>query len=138
MPLHLQKLMCSNLFLRTTAPNWRRRAITAIALCAGFFMALGAQAQTLQLWLPFDDAGPGTTTTSDPSGALGAGVTLLMETSAGVATNLHGALNSGVQNQNRSIDFSSNPFSGNAAANIAYVTNNAALGSLGVVSNFTV
>jgi Carbohydrate binding module (family 6) len=137
--LHLHKLMFSNLIVGTTASNWRRPLITGITLWAGIFMILGAaQAQTLQLWLPFDDTGPGTTTTSDPSGALGAGVTLLMETSAGVATNLHGAASSGVQNQGRSIDFTSNPLSGNSAANIAYVTNNAALGSLGLVTNFTV
>src|SRR5258708_30563719 len=93
-------------------------------------------AQTLQLRFPFDDAGPGTTTTSDPSGALS--VTLLMETTTpGTGTNLHGAANSGVQNQGRAIDFSSNPIAGNANGNIAYVANDAAIGSLGLVSNFT-
>jgi Carbohydrate binding module (family 6) len=130
--------MCSKLIVGTIPSSWRRPLKSGIALLASFLMAsCVAQAQTLQLRLPFDDTGPGTTTTSDASGALGTAVTLSMETSASAGTNLHGAANSGVQNQGRAIDFSSNPVAGNTAGNIAYVTNNAAIGSLGLVSNFT-
>jgi hypothetical protein len=113
--------------------NW----ITLAALLSVFALAETARAQTLKLRFPFDDAGPGTTTASDTSGG-GLAVTLGMETStAGTGVDLHGAANSGVQGTGRSLNLSANPIAGNAAGSIAFVNNDANIGSLGLVSNFT-
>jgi hypothetical protein len=61
-----------------------------------------------------------------------------METStAGTGVDLHGAANSGVQGSGRGLNLSANPISGNAAGSIAFVSGDANLGSLGLVSNFT-
>ncbi len=92
-------------------------------------------AQTLELRYSFEDSG--TTAASDPSGALSVPLSLL--NFVGAPTDLHGASGSGVQNSGHSLDLSA---AFNAAGSvvdgpIAQVTNNAALGSLGVVSNFT-
>src|ERR1041385_6564880 len=129
-------------------PTRRLPQATSVSKLAAFFIVITAvlasplaQAQTLQLRFLFDDAGPGTTTTSDAGGALGTGVTLFMETSvSGTATNLHGAANSGVQGQGRGLDFSANTeinTAGNVAGLIAFTNNCTALGALGTVSNFT-
>lgn len=124
---------------QTRRENLRLSLTAKLSLFAGILLASNiASAQTLQVRFLFDDAGPGTTTTSDASGALGTGVTLFMETSvAGTTTNLHGAANSGVQGQGRGLDFSSNPVAGNTVGNIAFTNNCTALGALGTVSNFT-
>src|SRR5882724_7409479 len=95
-------------------------------------------AQTLELRFPFDDAGPGTTTTSDTSLG-GLTVTLNMETQTpGVGVDLHGAAGSGVQGQGRSLNMSTNSIAGNVAGSIAFVTNDVNIGSIGIVTNFTV
>src|SRR5258706_6261451 len=92
---------------------------------------------TMKLRFPFDEAGPGTNTISDTSGG-GLAVTLTMETSTvNTGTDLHGAAGSGVQGQGRSLDLSANPFAGNTAGRIAFVNNDANIGSLGTVSAFT-
>jgi len=94
-------------------------------------------AQTLKLRFSFDDAGPGFTTSSDTSGG-GLPVTLNMETQTpGIGVDLHGAAGSGIQNQGRSLDQSANNIGGNAPGTIAFATNNASIGSLGVVTDFT-
>src|SRR6187551_3243267 len=87
--------------------RWSCSAAAGVILFASIILSGSwAGGQTLELRFLFDDAGPGTTTTSDASGALGTGVTLYMETAvAGTATNLHGAANSGVQGQGRGLDF---------------------------------
>lgn len=106
-----------------------------MSLC--LFAASSSTAQTLKLRIPFDDAGPGTTTASDTSGG-GLPVTLLMETStAGTGIDLHGAANSGVQGQGRALNMSANPIAGNAAGSIAFANNDPNIGSLGLVSSFT-
>jgi hypothetical protein len=115
--------------------NWITLA-ALIGMCA-LPLAQPARAQTLQLRFPFDDAGPGTTTASDTSGG-GLAVTLNMETStAGTGIDLHGAVNSGVQGAGRALNMSANSTAGNSNAAIAFVNNDANIGSLGVVSNFT-
>src|SRR5436190_16497435 len=107
-----------------------------ICMCSAVWVDI-AQAQTLKLRFPFDDAGPGTTTASDTSGG-GLAVTLSMETqTAGTAVDLHGAAGSGIQGQGRSLNQSTNSLLGNVAGTIAFVNNDANIGSLGVVSNFT-
>ena len=94
-------------------------------------------AQTLKLRFPFDDAGPGTTTASDTSGGALA-VTLSMETStAGTAVDLHGAAGSGIQGVGRSLNQSANPIAGNQNGSIAFVQNDANVGSIGSVGSFT-
>ena len=113
------------------------RVIQWLALVLLIAAASSTLAQTLQLRFPFDDAGPGTTTASDTSGG-GLSVTLNMETStAGTGVDLHGAAGSGIQGLGRALNLSANPISGNSAASISFVTNDANIGSLGVVSNFT-
>src|SRR5262245_57115977 len=103
---------------------------SALAFVAGTTPAL---AQTLKLRIPFDDAGPGTTTASDTSGG-GLPVTLNMETStAGVGVDLHGAAGSGIQGVGRSLNQTANPIAGNAAGSIVFVNNDANIGSLGTV-----
>jgi len=96
---------------------------------------------TLKARFTFDDAGPGTTTSSDTSGG-GVNVTLQMINQSGGTTNLHGAAGSGVAgltNPNRALNLSMNPnqgSSGGAAGNFAAATNSA-LG-FGNVTNFVV
>src|SRR5882724_12592707 len=117
---------------------WKSCITLAVMICiysAPCFKT--AQAQTLQLRFPFDDAGPGTTTASDTSGG-GLAVTLNMENQTnGVGVDLHGAAGSGVQGQGRSLNQSTNSIAGNVAGSIAFVTNDPNIGSLGVISNFT-
>src|ERR1700722_13944397 len=95
-------------------------------------------AQTLKLRFSFDDAGPGFTTSSDTNDG-GLPVTLNMETQTpGIGVDLHGAAGSGVQGQGRSLNQSTNNIAGNVPGTIAFVTNDANIGSIGTVSNFTV
>jgi beta-galactosidase len=96
---------------------------------------------TLKLRLPFDDAGPGTTTPGDTSLGSEVNVTLQMLNKSGGNTNLHGAVNSGVagvSNPNRALDVSMNPNQGTTgvSGNFAAVTNSV-LG-FGNVTNFVV
>ena len=100
-----------------------------------------AYGPTLKLRLPFDDAGPGTTTPSDTSLGSEVNVTLQMLGKSGGSTNLHGAANSGVagvSNPNRALDLSMNPNQGTTgvSGNSAAVTNSA-LG-FGNVNSFVV
>src|SRR5215471_18516336 len=94
-----------------------------------------APGQTLQLRYTFEDTG--TTAASDPGGALSVPLTLL--NAAGAATDYHGAAGSGVQNQGKALDFTVTVETAGPTINgpIAQATNNATLGTLGVVSNFT-
>jgi hypothetical protein len=122
--------------IRSSRPSFRSlpALMSLCLLAAGINPAVG---QTLKLRFPFDDAGPGTTTASDTSGG-GLAVTLNMETStAGTGIDLHGATGSGIQGQARSLNQSANNTLGNVAGSIAFVNNSSAIGSLGVVSNFT-
>ena len=101
-----------------------------------------AYGPTLKLRVPFDDAGPGTTTPSDTSLGSEVNVTLQMLNNSGVSTNLHGAANSGVagvSNPNRALNLSMNPnqgSSGGVGGNFVAVTNSA-LG-FGNVNSFVV
>ena len=89
------------------------RLLAILAMLASSMLLGTAFAQTLQLHYTFGD-GPGTTTIS--SGALP--VVLNMVSGSGLAAvDLHGPANSGVQNQGQSLNLSTNPISGNAAAN---------------------
>jgi hypothetical protein len=121
----------------------RNKFILSLTTMLTFLVSLllsggNVSAQTLKLRFPFDDAGPGTTTASDTSGG-GLAVTLNMENQTnGVGVDLHGAAGSGVQGQGRSLNLTANPISGNAAGSIAFVTNDPNIGTLGVISNFTV
>src|SRR5262245_20260331 len=114
----------------TPIRNYRSFRKCRAALVTAFSLSAlaawnAAQAQTLQLRFPFDDAGPGTTTASDTSGG-GLAVTLNMETStAGTATDLHGPAGSGIQGLGRSLNQSSNNIAGNVAGTIAFVNNDA-------------
>src|SRR5437868_5849032 len=103
-----------------------------LAILVSMLLPAGnASAQTLKLRFPFDDAGPGTSTASDTSGG-GLAVTLNMETqTAGTAVDLHGAAGSGIQGQGRSLNQSTNNVLGNVAGTIAFVNNDANIGSLG-------
>lgn len=104
------------------------------ALWAVSILLLGnmSNAQTLQLQYTFAD-GPGTTTTS--SGALPVVMNLI---SNGAPSDLHGAPNSGVQNQGFSLNLSHNPVSGNSGVQaFAVASNNTTLATLGSVGDFT-
>jgi hypothetical protein len=108
----------------------------SVLLAGLVFAGKSATAQTLQLHYTFEDAG----TTATSAGALNLPLTLL--DFSGTAVDLHGAANSGVQNQGHSLDLSAASNSGTAANSsipgpIAQATNNVALSSLGVISNFT-
>src|SRR5215469_13905009 len=107
-----------------------------LALFCAMLCCQLAQAQTLQFRYTFEDA-PGTTTTDDPSSAIYP-LALNMLNSGGGAVDLHGAANSDVQNQGRSLNISTNPIAGNAGGSFAVVQNSSTLGALGIVSNFTV
>lgn len=101
------------LTFRTTHLISTLRLLAILAMLASSMLLGTAFAQTLQLRYTFED-GPGTTTTS--SGALP--VVLNMVSGSGLAAvDLHGPANSGVQNQGHSLNLSTNPISGNAAAN---------------------
>ncbi|MBW8864921.1 MAG: hypothetical protein JF609_08375, partial [Verrucomicrobia bacterium] len=54
-----------------------------------------------------------------------------------MAVDLHGGANSGVQNSGKSLNISTNPTAGNLGGSFAMAQNNAALGGLGIISNFT-
>lgn len=119
-------------------PLIRLVSSSAIILLAAVLLLNGNRvaAQKLQLSYTFD--GTGTTAASDPSGgALSVPLTLL--SFSGAATDLHGAANTGVQNQGQSLNLSSATNGTGSGLNgpIAQAINNAALGTLGVVSNFT-
>jgi hypothetical protein len=105
-------------------------AVFCATLCCQF-----AQGQTLQFRYNFEDA-PGTTTTDDSSSAIYP-LTMNLFNSSSVAVDLHGPANSGIQNQGRSLNISTNPIAGNAGGSFAVVQNSSALGALGVVTNFT-
>src|SRR5712671_5945861 len=126
----------------TKSHSQRNKFILQLTTMLTFLVSLllsggNVSAQTLKLRFPFDDAGPGTTTASDTSGG-GLAVTLSMETqTAGTAVDLHGAAGSGIQGQGRALNQSTNSLLGNVAGTIAFVNNSAAIGSLGLVSNFT-
>jgi len=94
-----------------------------------------AHAQTLQFKYTFED-GPGTTTTDDPSSAIYP-LPMTMIYGSGTLADLHGAANSGIQGRGTSLNIVTNPIAGNAVGSFALVTNNATLGALGVVSDFT-
>ncbi len=125
-------------------PVERRRGESQISLAflVAFVMTLllsggNVPAQTLKLKFSFDDAGPDFTTSSDTNDG-GLPVTLNMETQTpGTGVDLHGAAGSGIQGQGRSLNQSTNNIGGNAPGTIAFVTNNASIGSLGAVTNFT-
>src|SRR5258708_5853116 len=120
----------------------RNKIILSLAALLALLISLllpgsDASAQTLKLRFPFDDAGPGTNTTSDTSGG-GLAVTLTMESpTANNGVDLHGAAASGVQGQGRSLNQSTNNTRGNVAGTIAFVNNDANIGSLGTISSFT-
>ncbi|MDB6017157.1 MAG: Beta-agarase [Pedosphaera sp.] len=95
-----------------------------------------ASAQTLQFRYAFADTG--TTTTNDLGGPLGAIPLNIVQGNNITAVDRHGALGSGVQSQGYTLNLSTNPIAGNLAGAYAYTSNNAALGGLGIVSNFTV
>jgi len=92
-----------------------------------------ATAQTLQLQYGFEDTG----TTTASGGALNVPLSLL--NAGGTATDIHGAANSGVQGQGKSLDYTATTETTGPTLNgpIAQALNNATLGSLGVLSNFT-
>src|ERR1700742_4420392 len=106
--------------------------MAALAFVSILLCCIAAPAQTLQLKYTFED-GPGTTTTS--SGALA--LPLNMVYSSGTPVDLHGAANSGIQNQGHSLDLSTNPIAGNLTGSYAIAQNSATLGTLGVVTDFT-
>src|SRR5256885_12538922 len=99
---------------------WKTFITLASLICIGAAAGLNtAQAQTLKLRFPFDDAGPGTTTASDTSGG-GLAVTLNMETqTAGTAVDLPGAARSGVQGQGRVPNQLTNSLPGTVARPVA-------------------
>lgn len=109
--------------------------MAALACLSLLFGRSVAHAQTLQFRYTFED-GPGTNTTDDPSSAIYP-LPMTMIYSSGTLADLHGAANSGIQGRGASLNLSTNPIAGNAGGSFALVTNNATLGTLGVVTNFT-
>jgi len=106
--------------------------LSALGAACALLLSNVSNAQTLQLQYTFAD-GPGTTTTS--SGALPVILNLI---SNGAPFDLHGAANSGIQNRGISLDISHNPASGNSGVQaFALASNNATLGTLGTVSDFS-
>ncbi|MGC3957361.1 MAG: hypothetical protein QM813_05195 [Verrucomicrobiota bacterium] len=110
--------------------------LPTLALLVVLLVGRTASAQTLQLRYTFEDSG--TTTTSDPGGALSVPLNIL--NFPGTAADLHGAVGSGVNGSGKALDFSSasNAVASNLSGPIAQVLGNPTLGTLGVVSNFTV
>src|SRR3954470_21160152 len=93
-------LMPSTPKIEMSEPRWFARSIVTLGLSV--LACLNAvQAQTLQLRYTFEDTG--TTTASDPGGALSVPLSLL--NAGGAATDIHGAAGSGVQNQGKGLDF---------------------------------
>jgi len=89
----------------------------------------------LKVRFPFDDAGPGTTTSSD-TGSGGVSATLQMLNSSGSPADYHGAANSGVAGLttgSRALNFSAN--AGQGGSGPVAATTNASLG-FGTVTNF--
>jgi hypothetical protein len=124
---------CRHLFSRSLNFTITVIAVLILALAS-------ASAQTLQFTFSFEDSG--TSVTSGPGGALGAGITLNTLNFAGTATDFHGGAASGVQQTGQSLNFSSTVNAGTAANStmngpIALTISNAAFAPLGVVSNFT-
>src|SRR5205823_4094076 len=115
----------AHLFSPTTTKSLR------LILSALLLSAAVAQAQTLIVRFPFDDAPGGTTTPSDTSSG-GVSVSLNILNGAGVATDFHGAAGSGVSGGTRALDFhsavSQPPQSGTVNSPVALVTGSAALG----------
>ncbi len=126
-----------------TSQAMRNKFILPLATILTFLVSLlfsagNVSAQTLKLRFPFDDAGPGTTTASDTSSG-GLAVTLNMENqNPGTGVDMHGGAGSGIQGQGGSLNLSTNNIAGNLPGTIAFVTNDANIGSIGAVSNFTV
>lgn len=104
-------------------------------LISALLAGMQALAQTPAIELGFQDA-PGTTTASTGT----ASVSLTMYNASGAATDLHGAVGTGVNGAvsgRRCLNFSAAPNYGGALAPNCYANNSAALG-LGSVSSFTV
>jgi len=119
----------TQMFVRHARPQ-----VAGLVSCLLFLGTL-AQAQTPAIQLGFQDA-PGTTTASTGS----ATPTLTMYNASGVATDLHGAVGTGVNggvNGRRCLNFTSAPNYGGANGPNCYVTSSSALG-LGNISSFTV
>ncbi len=113
-------------------------ATTVMAILASISVLLCshvAQAQHLQFKFTFED-GPGTTTTNDPTSAIFP-LSMNMINASGVLSDLHGAVNSGIQGRGAALNIATNPIAGNGPGSFALLTNDATLGTLGVVSDFT-
>jgi hypothetical protein len=135
--------------------RWKISKISVAAIFFVSFLLCGNAAQaepTLQLRLPFMDAGPGTTTASDTSSG-GINVTLSMFTDGTAPGNLHGAVGTGVTNlllSRRALDQTTNtvltqgntqPGNNSGAGPLIVLRSDstlATLGNNGVVSNLVV
>ncbi len=120
----------------TTSSSRLRSLAVGLAVAASIlWCGPTVHAQTLQLRYTFEDSG--TTAASDPGGALNVPLTLL--NFSGAATDLHGPANSGIQNRGHSLDLSAAVNAAGPQINgpIAQALGSPALGTLGVVSNFT-
>jgi hypothetical protein len=97
------------------------------------FLTLQVGAQTLQVNYQFDDSGTAVTNSASPTGA----PALNLYNYAGVLTDMHGAIGSGL-NGSKALDFSVHLVQGNSTPQgpNAQITNQPSLG-LGAVSNFT-
>lgn len=119
-------------FLETTRNAFSRIVAGTIATLLGIALCSStARAQSLQLRYAFEDTG----TTAASSGALA--VTLNLTNYSNVATDLHGAAGSGVQNQGKSFDLTSSTANGGNGPVAAAVANSTLGAGLGLVSNFT-
>src|SRR5580698_6747234 len=96
---------------QTMKKQLRSLTMGSLAIFCAILCCQLAQGQTLQFRYNFEDA-PGTTTTDDPSSAIYP-LALNMLNSGGGAVDLHGPANSGIQNQGRSLNISTNPIAGN-------------------------
>lgn len=162
----MKNIQAHQSFVRHTVPSRRGRtslSLAFIAIVAGCLLAgslARAQVPTNQLHLAFTDGPGGTTTPSDTSLNAGAiSTTLTMRNPAGTATDLHGAVGSGVTNNVatdliRAMDFTSDlvPSQTNQPANSTQVVNSAGnadvasdvdaalaqLGNNGIVDNFVI
>ena len=135
----MKTVQVHQLFVRTTVPSRLGRtsmSLVSVAVFAGCLLAGSlARAQTPALDFTFQDA-PGTTTASSGSVA----VSLTMFNAAGVATDLHGAVGSGVNgpaNGYIAMDFTSAPNYGGANGPYANVISSPAL-NFGAITKFTV
>jgi hypothetical protein len=111
-------------------------AWAGVALCLLLRPGLVFAQPTLQFRYTFEDTGT-TTTTNDPGSALYPVPLKIVGGNGTSAINRHGGPGSGIQGQGQSLDLSTNPITGNANGAFAFVSNNATLGGLGIVTNFT-